>query len=551
MNASLIPDSAPFTPEQRAWLNGFLNGVLGMLDTAQPSNGLPASNALVATAPTPAASAAEDHPWHDPSLSLDDRLALAQDRPLEHRLMASMAQLDCGTCGYLCHSYAAAIAGGKEKNLKLCSPGGADTAKSLRRLMQNQADGHAAAPAIAAEPAASSAAPGTRANPVQGKLLVSRPLNGVGSAKDTRHVEIDLTGTGLTYRVGDALGIFPENCPALVERVCAAAQWLGSMEVMIDGERTPLSKALARRCLRTIPSDWVAELAKQPRASATARRMPVAVGTATEGQATTDPSTELAMSLEEFAASDRLDDWDVAEFLEFFGDLAIEPQSLVDHLEPLRPRLYSIASSQSVHPTQVHLTVGRVEQTIRARPRKGVASTMLADRLETNSPVSIFVQPSHGFTIPADPRSDMIMVGPGTGIAPFMAFLQQRRADAAPGRNWLFFGDQSQAADFLYRSQLEAWRDEGLLTRLDTAFSRDQAEKIYVQHRMEASGDELFQWLEGGASFFVCGDAARMAADVDRALHRIIAQHGHMTDAAAKEYVQGLTRTRRYARDVY
>jgi sulfite reductase (NADPH) flavoprotein alpha-component len=188
---------------------------------------------------------------------------------------------------------------------------------------------------------------------------------------------------------------------------------------------------------------------------------------------------------------------------------------------------------------------------VRNRDRKGVASTMLADRLEPGSSLRVFTQPSHGFTIPADSNAPMIMVGPGTGIAPFIAFLQQREADKAQGRNWLFFGDQRSATDFLYREQLESWRGNELLTHLDLAFSRDNENKVYVQHRMKDRGAELFQWLESGAYFFVCGDASKMAIDVDKALLELIAEHGKKTLADARVYLTAMATAKRYCRDVY
>jgi sulfite reductase (NADPH) flavoprotein alpha-component len=261
--------------------------------------------------------------------------------------------------------------------------------------------------------------------------------------------------------------------------------------------------------------------------------------------------TQLIEKLLEFRESDDLDSMDVLEFLQRFSGLGLTAQDLLETLSPIRPRLYSIASSQSVYPHQVHLTVGRVENDIRGRVRKGVASTMLSDRMHSNVALPVFVQPSHGFTIPSDPNAPMIMVGPGTGIAPFMAFLQQREVDRATGMNWLFFGDQRRDFDFLYEDQLEKWRVTGLLTRLDLAFSRDGTEKLYVQHRMRENGKELFRWLERGGYVFVCGDASRMAVDVDRALAEIIEQYGQRTPDQAKQYLADLTKSKRYVRDVY
>ena len=246
-----------------------------------------------------------------------------------------------------------------------------------------------------------------------------------------------------------------------------------------------------------------------------------------------------------------LDDRDVLDFLLAFRTLKISFSDLVQCLPVLNPRLYSIASSLKKHPDQVHLTVGKVTYEKNERLRKGVASTMLADRVTSGDALDVFIQPSHGFTVPADAKAPMIMVGPGTGIAPFVAFLQEREATGAGGDNWLFFGDQKSATDFLYREQLESYKESGLLQKLDTAFSRDQDHKIYVQDRMRESGAEIFKWLESGGYFYVCGDARRMAKDVDAALHEIIATHGKMSADQAKEYVKKLSKDNRYERDVY
>jgi len=217
----------------------------------------------------------------------------------------------------------------------------------------------------------------------------------------------------------------------------------------------------------------------------------------------------------------------------------------------LQPRLYSISSSPKAHPDEVHLTVAAVRYESHGRARKGVCSTFLADRVDVNTPVPVFVQVSHGFRLPKDNEKPVIMIGPGTGIAPFRAFLEERRAIGAKGRNWLFFGDQCQATDFLYREQLEAMLAESVLTRLDTAFSRDQKEKIYVQDRMKQSGAELWAWLESGAHLYVCGDAKRMAKDVDAALHEVIQSAGGRSADQAAEYVQQMKTGKRYQRDVY
>ena len=552
MTYQIVPESAPFSVEQRAWLNGFLAGVLGVLDQQSAQGGSSAALAAAATQLSPSLGAGfqsdqeivESFPWHDPTLSLTDRMKLAEGMPKEQRLMSAMAQLDCGSCGYLCKSYSEAIANGSEKNLTLCSPGGSDTAKALRSLVKESATQSPANGNSLVKPAKPARATlGTRDNPVQVKLIASDKLNGPGSAKDTRHVAIDLAGSGLSYQVGDALGLWPTNCDEFVASVIHAAKLDPTDKVSSIGsddqtQIVSIAESLSGICLRTITPELLEA------AIESVRIRPKKNGAVAQ-------DAELIASLEAFGESEGLYDLDVLEFLEAFPSLRWTAQQIVDALNAHRPRLYSIASSQALHPTQVHLTVGRVVNEVRNRHRKGVASTMLADRLQPNAALRVFIQPSHGFTIPADPKASMIMVGPGTGIAPFVAFLQQRQADKATGRNWLFFGDQKLASDFLYREQLESWQKGGLLTKLDLAFSRDDAGKVYVQHRMLEKGAELFAWLESGGYFFVCGDASRMAVDVDKALQEVIAIHGNRTPAEAKQYLVAMTNAKRYVRDVY
>ena len=560
MSYDIVPESAPFSPEQRAWLNGFLAGILGTLDSEQARGGNAGSLAAAATTLLPPLGAAvvdaqagthasqqDDYPWHEPSLSSAERMELARDRPLPQRMMAAMAQLDCGSCGYVCKTYAEALANGSEKSLTLCSPGGNDTAKLLRQLQKEassqsahtngaaQTNGTAGNPVTIAE---QQPANGSRTMPITARLKSNTKLNGEASAKDTRHVAIDLRGSSLKYTVGDALGIFPTNCEQLVQQVCNAAGLAPQGLVEVDGRTTALQDVLSQRCLRTVPLELIERIQQR-----------IAQRPKLNGAVAMD--AVLIEHLQHFADSDEFAELDLYEFLTKFNPLDLTAEDLIETLEPLRPRLYSIASSQSQYPHEVHLTVGRVEEMLRGRPRKGVASTMLADRLQSGAALRVFVQPSHGFTIPADPAADMIMVGPGTGIAPFVAFLQQRQFDRATGRNWLFFGDQKRDHDFLYKDQLTHWRSEGLLTRLDLAFSRDMAEKVYVQNRMLENGAELFRWLESGSYFFVCGDAKRMARDVERALLDIIIQHGGLSADDAKNYVANMKRLRRYVCDVY
>ncbi len=538
MSYQIVPETAPFSAEQRAWLNGFLAGVLGVLDqqTAQGGNAatLAAAASLLSTPlgtvlPVDQESD-ESFPWHDSALTLKERMTLAEGMPQERRLMAAMAQLNCGSCGYLCKTYSAAIASGAEKNLTLCSPGGSETAKALRVLVKESATQPkpSAIGSKSAERAKSiKSAIGTRDNPVYAKLIASDNLNAPGSAKDTRHVAIDLAGSGLSYRVGDAMGLWPTNCGELITKVLQAA-----------GLDATASGSLSGKCLRTITTELL-EAATEHVRNRLKHNGAVAI------------DAELIARLADLGESDDFYEWDVLEFFEAFPKLGLTLEQIAGSLNDHRPRLYSIASSQSLYPTQVHLTVGRVENELRNRHRKGVASTMLADRLKPGASMRVFVQSSHGFSIPSDSNAPMIMVGPGTGIAPFIAFLQQRQVDKAKGRNWLFFGDQRASTDFLYRDQIESWQRTGVLTKLDLAFSRDGAKKVYVQHRMVEQGAELFAWLESGAYIFVCGDASKMAVDVDQSLQDVIAVHGKMSSVDAKHYLTTMSKGKRYVRDVY
>ena len=381
-----------------------------------------------------------------------------------------------------------------------------------------------------------------RKNPFPARLLTNRLLNAKGSGKEVRHYEISLADSGLSYEVGDVLGVVPANCSELVGEVLAALGCDGEEAVQTpDGSETSLRLALAQHYDITRPSGELLKAAAERGAA----------------------GGELA-SLLDPARKDDLKKWlwgrEVIDLLAGLAQQFSAPE-FVALLKKLQPRLYSISSSPKAHPGEVHLTIAAVRYDGQGRARKGVCSTFLADRCAVavagvtdpghSTPVAVFVQTSHGFRLPADGDVPVIMCGPGTGIAPFRAFLEERLATGAKGRNWLFFGDQKRSTDFLYREQLESWVADGHLTRLDLAFSRDQAEKIYVQNRMLEQAAELFSWLESGAHFYVCGDASRMAKDVDAALHQIAETAGAMSQEAAAEYVAKLKSEKRYQRDVY
>ena len=372
----------------------------------------------------------------------------------------------------------------------------------------------------------------SRTNPFPARLITNRKLTGVDSGKDTRHFEISLQDSGLTYEVGDALGVMPQNCPALVDEIIRALGCDGEEGVTEpSGKETSLRSALLRNYQITKPGSSLLQLIADKAGDE-------------ELKSLLEPSRKA--DLDKF-----LYGREVIDVLLRCGAAKFAPKEFVGLLAKLQPRLYSISSSPKAHPGEVHLTIAAVRYESHGRARKGVCSTFLADRVEADTPVPVFVQTSHGFRIPADGSKPTIMIGPGTGIAPFRAFLEERRAIGATGKNWLFFGDQKAASDFLYREQLEGMLAEDLLTRLDTAFSRDQAEKIYVQTRMLEQAAELWRWLEDGAHLYVCGDAKRMAKDVDAALHEIIQNAGGKTADEAKAYVAKLKSDKRYQRDVY
>ena len=372
----------------------------------------------------------------------------------------------------------------------------------------------------------------SRKNPFHAKLKRNRSLTSAGSAKDTRHFEIDLSGSGLAYEVGDSLGVFPTNNPALVEEILGELGFSGEEQVPDpNGNTVTIREALT--------SHYAITAKDKKLLAAIAEKDPTAVHflpmTTPEGKA------ELDAYLWGREVIDPLVAHPAAKFT---------PEEFVKCLRKLQPRLYSIASSQKAHPSQVHLTVAAVRYESNGRKREGVCSTFLADRAD-NAPVPVFVHAAKHFRVPEDLSTPVIMVGPGTGIAPFMAFLQERKASGSTGKNWLFFGDQKAATDFLYREELEGWQKEGVLHKLSTAFSRDQAEKIYVQHRMLEEAAELYAWLEQGACFYVCGDASRMAKDVDAALHQVVEKAGGKSPEEAAAYVEELKKSKRYRKDVY
>jgi sulfite reductase (NADPH) flavoprotein alpha-component len=366
--------------------------------------------------------------------------------------------------------------------------------------------------------------------PFLAKIVENRVLNKPGSAKETRHLVIALAGSGLHYKSGDSLGVFPSN---------------RASEVTGDELVSPaMLKLPAPITLREALTSRLA-LAKPTR-----RALEVLAAKATD-QAERARLDGLLAPESKDVLTDLLEHREFVDLLAEFPSARPTPQELVDQLRKLMPRLYSVASSGKVFPAEVHLTLAVVRYKTNGRDRVGVCSTFLADRAPIGAAVvPVFVSDSH-FGPPDDGAKDCIMVGPGTGIAPFRAFVQERSATGATGRNWLFFGDQRKGTDFLYEEEWKHYLERGQLARLDTAFSRDQLLKVYVQDRMRENAKELWAWLQGGAHFYVCGDAKRMAKDVDVALHAIVAEQGNFTPTQAADYVKQLKKEGRYQRDVY
>lgn len=527
--APILPDNAPFSALQRAWLDGYLAALLG--DGAVLANPAAALSTESAPATVPAPSETQDFPWHDPALPLDERLALAAARPIAQQLMAAMGQLDCGQCGYLCHSYAEAIARGEETRLARCVPGGKATSRALKELLGTVRNPPGLpAPALAVSSSAVPM-PAGPSEPGLARLVQAARLTRDGSEKDTRHVVLADEGGALSYEVGDSLGVIACNDPALVAAIIERLGAKPDTPVLSpDAVERPLAEALAKFCEIRRPSDQAIEVLSSRALDIDESRILQAMA---EGYPGIGP-----------------EDADLLDLLETFPSARPPLSELISALDQLQPRLYSIASSPKCTRGKVHLTVAPVRYEKRRRQRSGVASTFLCDRTAPGEAVSVFVRPSDAFRL-APPDRPVVMIGPGTGIAPFRAFLQERRETGASGRNWLFFGNPRRDSDFLFEEELSGYCSNGLLSRLDTAFSRDQDHKIYVQHRMLERAAELWAWLEDGAHLYVCGDAMRMARDVDRGLTYIVGKEGGMDAAAAKAYLARLAAEGRYQKDVY
>jgi sulfite reductase (NADPH) flavoprotein alpha-component len=408
-------------------------------------------------------------------------------------------------------------------------------AATLDKITAGQATaGPLALAATAAGPAAVVAEPQptvqfSAENPWPAKVLETIQLNGRGSDKETHHIELDLAGSGLTYAPGDALAVLPLNHHPLVEEVLRAARLSDSAPVLLGAENLSLSAALASR-----------------------RELTVLTRDVLERYAALAPHAELHGLL---ADTSRLQPYlygrDVADLLLDFPTDQLTPQALADTLRPLPTRAYSIASSLLAHPDEVHLTVGAVRYEAHGRQKQGVCSSLLADRVAVGDEVRVFVEHNEYFKLPQEASTDIIMVGAGTGIAPFRAFVEERAELGASGRNWLFFGNPHFTTDFLYQAEWQQQLKHGGLAKLDVAFSRDQQEKIYVQDRLLENSRDVFGWLENGAQFYVCGDKTRLGHAVQAALTQVVQKEAGISPEEAAAYVKNLKKQRRYLEDVY
>jgi sulfite reductase (NADPH) flavoprotein alpha-component len=586
-----LPDNAPFSEEQRAWLNGFLAGVFSVAQAAAAADPLPALKIAVlyasqsGTAEGLARKVAKElkakgHVASLASLGGYTPAALAEERyaifvastygegeapdaaqPFYQKLCVEQLPR------YLDLSYSVLALGdshyeqfckfGVDLDNKLCALGAVrlcdrvncdvdldepfarwrqGLCARLESIVASRPSRNTPSTSLAAvelKPSESHCDPAyTRDNPFLAPLVEKRPLTREVSSKQTMHLAFSIAGSNLKYEAGDACGLVPQNDHRLVGEIIDALNFSPHAPVQLP---------------KSGSATLIDALTNHLQITRLTRRMVEAYATIGNCQQLFDLLVpEHQGMLDKYT-------WDrgLIDLIHDYPGVLHNPADLVAMLPKLSPRLYSISSSPLAHGSEIHTTVAVVRYRSHNRERHGVCSTLLADRTNTGERRPIYIQPNKRFRLPAAPDTPIVMIGPGTGIAPFRAFLHERRALAATGNNWLFFGERSQSSDFLYRDELESMLADGHLTRLDTAFSRDQARKIYVQDRMVAQGAELWNWIDGGASIYVCGDASRMAKDVDAALLRIVEAEGGMNQEAAQEYVHAMKEEHRYHRDVY
>ncbi|MBX7207387.1 MAG: flavodoxin domain-containing protein [Verrucomicrobiaceae bacterium] len=540
--APAIPDNAPFSAEQRAWLNGFIAGLLNRAQTGTAAGateqtktplliafGSQSGNAESYAKKLAKEAAAKGFTARAESLDAVQAADLTReknvliisstwgegDMPDNAQTFWSALNQNGSSPKLDGVRYSVLALGDKNYSGTFCLAGkkldarleelGAQRvaprvdcdvdfdapAKKWSAAAFNALNGSSSVRSDLSEQSDSSGSGYSKARPFPAPLLQNHSLNARGSSKDTRHIAFSLKGSGLSYEAGDALGVCVKNCPDVVDAVIKSHGLDPTAAVPLPDEGSaPLRDAL-------------------------------------------------------------ISHYGVREWFGKTPEKPLSPDEFVSSLRKLQPRLYSISSSPKAHPGEVHLTVGVVRYEKDGTAHKGVASTFLADRLAIGDTTGVFIHTSPHFRPPADQSLPVIMVGPGTGIAPFRAFLEERGVTGATGKNWLFFGDQRRATDFLYHDQIMEWLKSGHLTRLDTAFSRDQAEKVYVQNRMMSAASELWQWLDEGGHFYVCGDASRMAKDVDAALLQVIQTAGGKTAEDAAAYMADMKKAKRYLRDVY
>ncbi len=371
----------------------------------------------------------------------------------------------------------------------------------------------------------------SRTNPFKAEVLENLNLNGRGSNKETRHLELSLEGSGLSYKPGDSLGIYPENDPELVDLLLKELKYNPDESVTINkqGEVRSLRDALTTYYEITTLTKPLLEKAAKLTANNDLQEL------LTDGE----------------KVKSYLEGHDLLDVVREFGPVNSSSQDFVSILRKMPARLYSIASSVTANPDEVHLTIGAVRYHANGRERKGVCSVFTADRLQPGDRVPIYIQNNENFELPANPETPIIMVGPGTGVAPFRSFMQEREEIGAEGKSWMFFGDQHFVTDFLYQTEWQKWLKDGVLTRMDVAFSRDTAEKVYVQHRMLEQSKELYEWLQAGAHVYICGDEKHMAQDVHQTLIEIIEKEGSLSREEAEAYLADMQQQKRYQRDVY